>query len=200
MKIEINDNIFFEQTISVKNKIIDNTEVKYFYEIDREVIKLYYKMKNKNGFSFTDEEKNIFEKHILISLKQNIDFGDYDLVLYPETQNKCFKNIINSIELPSISLKKNTKQKVLEKLKEQKMMKTERIKLVENINQMDDIKIGLIAANQRKRIAEILFEISDDLKDKKIIFLDDSIFTGNTFKIINKIFKPKKSFVLFSNQ
>ena len=65
---------------------------------------------------------------------------------------------------------------------------------------MDDVKIGMIAANQRMRIANLLFNIDKNVIDKKVIFMDDSIFTGSTLKAISKLIKIDQAFVLFSNE
>lgn len=85
-------------------------------------------------------------------------------------------------------------------LETQNMMKAERKKLVDNLNQMEDIKIGLVAANQRMRIANLLFNIQEDLTGKKVLFMDDSVFTGSTFKAISQVVNIQEAFVLFSNR
>lgn len=65
---------------------------------------------------------------------------------------------------------------------------------------MEDIKIGLVAANQRERVANVLFEDIEEIKDKRVLFLDDSVFTGSTFKAMMSKFNIKESIVLFSNK
>lgn len=80
------------------------------------------------------------------------------------------------------------------------MMKDERKKLIKNIEEMEDIKIGLVAANQRTRIANILFRIEEDLNNKRVLFMDDSVFTGSTLKAISQLVEFKEAIVLFSNK
>ena len=50
------------------------------------------------------------------------------------------------------------------------------------------------------RVANLLFNINEDLTNKKILFMDDSIFTGSTFKAISELVKIEQACVLFSNK
>lgn len=157
-------------------------------------------MKNKLHYSFNEEEKALFVENVLHQIKNHYDLDNYDVLLIPDTQNDCFKQIVEKLNMPIVVFKKNSKEFVLAKLAEQKMMKDERKKLVDNINDMQDIKIGLISANQRMRVAQLLFNVNGNLSGKKVLFMDDSIFTGSTFKAINQVVKVSEAFVLFSNQ
>lgn len=156
-------------------------------------------MKNKLHYSFNEEEKALFIETVLQQIHANYDINSYDVVLMPDTKNECFKQIAEKLNIPKVVFKKNNKEYVLEKLAEQKMMKDERKKLFDNINAMEDVKIGLVAANQRMRVAKLLFNINTNLEGKKILFIDDSVFTGSTFKAISEVVNIKEAFVLFSN-
>lgn len=174
--------------------------VHYLYEIESDVIKTYYQMKNKNQNFFNAEEKELFVQKIVNKVNKIYNLGHYDCILIPETENQCFKEIVARLKIKTVILQKNSKKQVLERLALQSMMKDERKKLVSCIESMQEIKIGLIASNQRVRVSNILFHINEDLKDKRILFMDDSVFTGSTLKAIRLLVNFKEAFVLFSNQ
>lgn len=157
-------------------------------------------MKNKLHYSFNEEEKALFVENIVQKIKEHYSLDNYDVLLIPDTQNECFKQIVEKLNMPTVVFKKNSKEFVLEQISQQKMMKDERKKLVDNISSMQDIKIGLIAANQRMRVAKLLFNISTNLENKKVLFMDDSVFTGSTFKAISEVVNIQEAFVLFSNK
>lgn len=183
-----------------KNKQINNMTVNYLFETDKESIKTYYKMKCKNNLFFTEEEKVNFISTVNEQLKFFLEQKEFDCILIPETKNECFKEIVKNLNYQTVIIKKRSKEEILTNLESQKMMKAERKKLVDNIMQMEDVKIGLVAANQRERVANVLFEDIESIKDKKVLFLDDSVFTGSTFKAIVNKFKVIDTVVLFSNK
>ena len=183
-----------------KNKQINNMTVNYLFETDKESIKTYYKMKCKNNLFFTEEEKVNFISTVNEQLKNFLEQKEFDCILIPETKNECFKEIVKNLNYQTVMIRKRSKEEILTNLESQKMMKAERKKLVDNIMQMEDVKIGLVAANQRERVANVLFEDIESIKDKKVLFLDDSVFTGSTFKAIVNKFKVIDTVVLFSNK
>lgn len=186
--------------VNTKEIYINGIEIKYFFETDKQSIKKYYQMKNKQGLSFTPEEKLLFVEQVVSGIKENYNLNNYDLILIPETNNECFKEIIQQLNIKAVMFNKNSKEKILMDLAQQKMRKAERKKLVDSIECMNDVKIGLIAANQRMRVANLLFNIQEDLTAKKVLFMDDSIFTGSTFKAISELVKIEQACVLFSNK
>lgn len=157
-------------------------------------------MKNKQNLFFTDKEKSLFIENVVKEFKENYDFNEYDTILIPETQNDCFKEIVKQLNKKIVIFTKASKEEVLFQLESHSMMKAERKKLKDSIESMNDIKIGLIAANQRVRVANLLFKVQEDLTDKRVLFMDDSIFTGSTFKAITKLVNIKEACVLFSNE
>ena len=157
-------------------------------------------MKNKLHYSFNEEERTLFVDNALKQIKEHYNLQEFDVVLIPDTKNVCFKQLVEKLNMPIVVLNKNSKEYVLEQLAQQKMMKDERKKLVDCINGMQDIKIGLISANQRMRVAQLLFNVTSNLEGKKVLFMDDSVFTGSTFKAINQVVKIDQAFVLFSNK
>lgn len=174
--------------------------INYLFETDKESIKTYYKMKCKNNLFFSEEERDSFIKKVNEQLTFFLKEKEFDYILIPETKNECFKEIVKILNYQTVILKKRSKEAILSSLENQKMMKAERKKLIDNIIGMEDIKIGLIAANQRERVANVLFEDIEEIKDKRVLFLDDSVFTGSTFKAMMSKFNIKESIVLFSNK
>lgn len=144
---------------------------------DREVLENYFKLKNKYDYSF---EKNEYEK-----LKEQIilNFGSYDVVVYPETSGIYLSDIAQSLGQTVFCIKKNSKELITKELLNQKLMKAEKESLLKVINDMGDtFKINQIKGNQRKRFKDILFQKIDlsNFENKKILLLDDSVFSGNT--------------------
>lgn len=180
--------------------MINEIKVNYLFETGKSSIKTYYQMKNKQNLSFEKDEKEMFIQNIIKQIKDNYELDNYDYILMPETKNECFKEIIEQLNKRTVVFTKNSKEEVLNQLSLQKMMKDERKKLVSAIECMDDIKIGLIAANQRLRVANLLFKVQEDLTDKKVLFMDDSVFTGSTLKAISQFIKIEEALVLFTNE
>ena len=180
------------------NKLVNGTIINYLYEINKQSIHTYFQMKCKNNLFFSLEEKQIFIQNTKKEIELFLQDKKPDYIIFPETTNQCFIEIIQSLNIPSIALEKRNKTEILSLLDAQKMMKQERQKLNNAIQQMNDIKIGLIAANQRQRIANILFKPISTIQNKKLVFLDDSIFTGHTFKAIQQQYHIQDTLVLFS--
>lgn len=157
-------------------------------------------MKNKYHYYFNENEKKNFIKEVIEEIKKTYQLDKYDVLLIPETKNACFKEIVSGLGMETEIVRKNSKEKIIEKLETQKMMKEERKKLINNLQTMDDIKIGLISANQRMRVANLLFNIPENVKEKKVLFMDDSVFTGSTLKVILQEINIQDAVVLFSNK
>ena len=153
----------------------------------------YFKFKNKHNFSFTHEELIVFKLKVQEFINS---LGEFDSIVIPQTSNNLFKEIINEIGNVCIIPKRSVIE-VLGDLDLHHMMKEERNKLYSNLHQMDEIKIHLIAGNQRSRVADVLFDIPEhDLSNS--LFIDDAIFSGSTFNAMVNSIKPKESAVIFS--
>lgn len=184
--------------------IIQNEEVgfSYFYSTkDKENLHKYFKMKNKHNYKFSEDEENDFVKELQKKL------GLYDIVFYPETSGKMLPQIASAIGGEVVKIEKNTKKDIKESLLSQKMMKAERESMVKIIDEMgDDFKINLIKGNQRKRFRSILFKSPNiknikDMKNKKVLLLDDSIFSGETFMAMKSLISfQTENIVIFSKQ
>lgn len=175
-----------------------------FFDTNGDSIYDYYKMKKKNGYFFDKEEEYLLFSFIVSGLNSFLLNNSYDYVIFPETTNQFLIDIINHVDWKAdkVILRKHDKQHILKLLSEQKMMKQERLKLFNTIQSMDTIKIANIAANQRNRVSQLLFYSDSDNIDfdsKKVLFFDDSIFTGSTMNAIKNKYNIKDVVVLYAN-
>lgn len=162
-------------------RVVNNIDVNYFFEVDKESINTYYKFKNKNNLCFSNEEEELFLNKMKNLLVENIDFQNFDLILIPETKNKTFLKLVNGLGKELIIAKKRTVQEVLELLSLEKLQKLERKKLETVLSSMEEVQLAKIAGNQRIRIGKLLFDIPN-VENKKVLLLDDAIFTGGIYK------------------
>jgi phosphoribosylpyrophosphate synthetase len=182
----------------MKTEIIKNIEINSIYDIDSLLINQYFKFKNKNGLSFSGEENELFINQTTSEIKNNVDLSYFDLILTPESSNKNLKTIINNLNLPVVYLEKRNNEELIIELDKQFFMKQEKNKLYKSIKEQNKVKIGLISANQRNRVSNVLFkEPVIDLSNKKVLFIDDSFFTGSTLFAINQKYNIEKNLVLF---
>jgi phosphoribosylpyrophosphate synthetase len=150
----------------------------YFFDTKiRDNLELYFKFKNKNDFHFNNNEKYLFKESINNYLKEYIK--ESELLIVPETGNQFLLEIVNELGVDVHVLLKNDKESICKLLFEQNMMKDERKKILSIVNDMDVVKIASIPGNQRKRFVNCLFKKFET--NKKVVFIDDSIFSGYTF-------------------
>lgn len=145
----------------------------------------YFKMKNKHGYSFTDTEKSEFIADVIAQLKQYI--FDVDVIIFPETQNECFKEIVNTLNMEKLMVEKRSVDDMLVDLNTQQFMKAEKDKLFNSLSGTNTVKLAAVAGNQRKRFIEILFNPVSIDKSKRYLILDDSFFSGTTLAGLERI-------------
>ena len=147
-------------------------------------------MKNKYEYSFTNEEKENFTLLLKEKLMNVPQWNMVNIIIVPETSNLLLKDFLFSTNKNIIFLKKNNKQYIVEEIKKQNMMKSEAKKLLLTLDDMKTVKIADIAGNQRKRFQNCLFQpLNINIMDNDIIFLDDSLFSGNTFLAAQQMLK-----------
>lgn len=155
-----------------------NMQFSYLYSTkDRSHLENYFKLKNKYDYVLTDSEYQELQKTVVDN------FGHYDLVIYPETTGKYLNSLAKAIGDNVVCIQKNDKETIIEKLFEQRMMKNEKESLLSCIKEMNEsFQINKIKGNQRKRFKDILFKKVDlsAFKNKKVLLLDDSVFSGET--------------------
>lgn len=159
---------------------------------------LYKKMKRKYGFSFSKEEEAHFTEHIFNELENNVLWNGAKNLIVPQTSNQFLMNFLNKVDKNIVVLTKRHKLDILHELDGQVMMKTERAKLYQSLELMQEVKMAGIAGNQRKRLIHLLFsELRNDITDG--LFFDDSVFSGYTFLAAQaKIIFEHENLVLFS--
>lgn len=179
--------------------LINNISYDYLWDLfSIEKNDLYKKMKQKYGFSFSKEEEVFFIQEILEELVKYEVWQDAKTLIVPQTTNQFLLKFLDTIDKNIIILKKEDKDTILDKLQPQNMMKSERIKLYQAIEQMKDVKMAHIAGNQRKRLTSILFK-ELDCQITNGLFFDDSVFSGYTFLAAQeKIHFKHENLVLFS--
>lgn len=150
----------------------------YLYSTkDRDNLEQYFKLKEKYDYTLSNDE--------LEALKNDVKaFGHYDVVLHPETTGKYLHILAAELGEEVVCIQKNDKETIKSLVSEQKMMKAERNSLMACIdNDMaESFQINKVKGNQRKRFKDILFKQVDlsQYKDKKVLLLDDSVFSGET--------------------
>ncbi len=146
----------------------------------------YFKMKNKHGYAFSQEEKKEFKDKVNIELKKNPDWVNATAILVPGTSNEILKEIAFESSKKVYFLEKASISEIIPALQAQSMMKGEAQKLLSQLKTLESIKMADIAGNQRKRFIGLLFKNIDNLKEylnnEKIVFLDDSVFSGITLQ------------------
>lgn len=154
-------------------------DYEYMYLLDtknRVNLETYFKFKNKNDYLFTPEQAYEFEENIYNHLIEHIE--PQVLIVYPQTSNILFLNLVDKFKNNKQQLSKNTPEQILHILNEQQMMKAEKEKLFKTLESHNTVKMAHIAGNQRKRFINCLFQpicISSNA-----VFLDDSVFSGHT--------------------
>ena len=165
----------FNSTIQSQDLSMDFS---YLYSTkDRNILEEYFKLKHKYDYVLTDEEYKKLESEVAQA------FGQYDVVIHPETSGKHLNKLAKALGKEVICIAKNDKETIKTLVQEQKMMKSERISLLNSIDEMEgSFQINKVKGNQRKRFKDILFKEKDlsHLSDKRVLLLDDSVFSGAT--------------------
>lgn len=164
-------------------------------------------MKNKYDYSLSEEEKNTFIKRLNNSFEKDKIFQESEYLIVPETDNQFLIDWTAQTHKKIIVLKKQTKDKIVQKLSEQTMMRAEKVKLLKAIEAMEEVKIANIAGNQRKRFIGCLFEpleqnVINNLTHTKTMLVDDSVFSGYTFLAAQHVLKDviHENRIFFSKQ
>jgi hypothetical protein len=176
-------------------------EYSYLYDTKiKENLNLYFSFKDKYEYKMTQEK--------LFSIKQKLmsNVDKFDVIVYPETKGEYLKDIALYLAKELICVQKNSILDIKEMVLNQQMMKSEKASLMMAIDSMkDSFQINKIKANQRKRFINLLFKKTKLDKNKKTLFLDDSIFGGMTFTALLKSIEnieelDSKKLIMFSKQ
>lgn len=186
-------------------KTYQNTVGKYNYKYmfnlsDRDIKLLYFKMKKKHGYSFENNEEFDFEKIIENNLKNDLDWKNADIIIYPETTNVFFKQLLVKSNKALICLEKINKEELLESIDKSNLSKSSCRNLFDMIDKMSNFKVADFSSSQRKRLRKVFNDIDIKVENKNIVFFDDSIFSGTTFSAAQEKLSHLnvKNIVLFS--
>lgn len=195
----------------MKKATLQFSDIPYIYLFDANAEKeRYFAFKNKYGYSWGEEERQKFLREVK-SLTSEL--GYYDLVIVPQSQTAFLSEVAAVLGRETLVIKKNTLPALTELLSNQAFMKSEKVKLLAALDAMalgsGQFQIHNVAGNQRKRFTQILFEavdaqVQERFSQKKVLVLDDSVFSGYTLQAleyqVKKAFSSFDTLVLFSKQ
>lgn len=153
----------------------------YLFDLKkRKNVELYFKMKNYQGYSFNQQEKDNFIKEVVNFI------GYYDIIIYPQTNGIIIPEIANLCGSNTFCLQKNSKNDIIQNITKLKLMKQEKESLLKSFSEMNEIfQLKYIKGNQRKRFIPLLFKKLDiNFENKTALIFDDAIFSFNTISSI----------------
>lgn len=123
--------------------------------------------------------------------------SDFENIIIPESSNTFIKEVADGLGKNLILVKKTTKEDILKIIETLNFQKSEKESHLAKINEMNgSFKIKEMKANQRKRYEEFLFE-KVNIPENSVI-LDDSCFSGTTFRALMHATQCKNCFAIFS--
>jgi len=138
----------------------------------------------KERFGQTLENREEFIKDVSELIKNYLIINSYDFIVFPESSSDFIEKTVNQTGLPCIKVFKNNINEILECTKNMKLQKMERKSHLERIYNMGDtFKINALKASQRDKYEPYLFKHTTIPHGKGII-IDDSLFSGSTFKAL----------------
>ena len=150
---------------------------------DKKYLDLYFSIKNREYAKQMDKNEL---KNITQEIYESLDyafFNSFDIIVIPESSSDFILNIVKKLNINYYILEKNSKEYIYRKLSSMKFSRQELESQKLRINKMENsFKLNRIKSNQRLKYIDILFKKPSIDLDGKILFLDDSSFTGNTYK------------------
>lgn len=162
---------YWPQALSIK----EDSGIRYVFDASHASLPLYFSLKGKHGYSLDNRETFVAAIRPLVESVAAV----YDLVVYPESRFSFVAELVKN--LPAQQLHKRSKDEVIElALAHAGWSKQERRSQERCWLQMGDcFTINQVKANQRRRYMPYLFE-TIDVSQKRVLFLDDFIMSGNT--------------------
>jgi len=166
---------------------MNNIYYTYDLNVEENLVK-YFALKEKHNKKITDIEKET----IMLDIYNDIDSLDkYDVIIYPESSKKLLEQVVDLfVDIEKIKLIKRDKKEILESvIRNNKMSKQEKESQRLRFDKMDGFQINKIKSNQREKYIPYVFQDLKvkELSNKKILIVDDSIFTLNTIKAIESV-------------
>lgn len=162
------------------------------------MLNLYFSLKHRSYASMlSEDEYNGIVDKIISDLDLDY-FKKFNLILIPRSSSNFIEDIVKKTGIDYKIIEKNPKKYFLDNLKVIGFSKQEFESQVNRINKMGhDFQLNKIKSNQRVKYTPYLFKKIDLDKDLKILFMDDSSFTGATEEAVRTIFNISDSFFIF---
>lgn len=144
---------------------------------------LYYSLKERFEYRLDNRQEII--NRIALSIEQYVK--QYPFVIIPQSSSDLLERVLQSIDVQFIIVPKNNIETIKEFTSQLSLQKKERLAHLERILTMDNgFKINLMKANQRVKYEPVLFQ-KIDIPPGKGLILDDSCFSGTTFRALKHI-------------
>lgn len=158
---------------------------------------MYYALKKRQGYDLPD--KNAFISEVSDIVSKHIASSGYDYVICPESSTDFLNVILSQCNVQVHWVPKNTKDDIVSKIDTLKLQKREKQSHLEHIAEMDEtFKMRGLKLNQRKKYYQYLFKNKHlDLKGKGVI-VDDSCFSGTTFKALEFLYGKHDLLAIFA--
>jgi hypothetical protein len=161
--------------------MIKSNKENIYYLIDlksKENMIFYHSLKGR--FDYKIQNKDVVEQDIYEKIK---DFVlQYDYIVYPESSSNFIENIVNKFNINKFKVKKRKIEDVISYCETLNLQKKEKESHLEKITSMGSVfKINKMKANQRLKYEKVIFE-NITLPEGKGLILDDSLFSGTTYR------------------
>ncbi len=131
-------------------------------------------------------------------IKKYLHDNQYDYIVYPESSSDFIENIVLMTGVQAIKAYKNDIDVIKNITNSMNLQKMERASHLERIQNMGDtFKINALKATQRNKYEPYLFKPITIPVGKGII-IDDSLFSGTTFRALENVTGIKNWFAIFS--
>lgn len=154
---------------------------------------IYFALKGKHDYQMIGEEQFIADVKLLVE-----EFASqFDLVVFPESRYPFLRlvtqNLINVVEL-----KKRSKEEICQIVQAAEgWKKLDLVSAEKSWAEMGEtFTINKIKSNKRKAYIPYLFQKIEVNPNKKILFLDDFIMSGNTIKAMESALNIKEYYTM----
>ncbi len=156
----------------------------------------YHKVKER--FGQTIENRDEFIKEIATLVREFLKNNGYDFIVFPESSSDFIEQTVKMTGISFIKVFKNDISNIMEYANTMKLQKMERKSHLERIEGMGQkFKINALKATQRNKYEDCLFK-KTNIPEGKGIIIDDSLFSGTTFRALQNITEIKDWLAIFS--
>lgn len=161
--------------------------------LDKDSKRTYFAVKERYGEQLADRTAFISE----VTARLKAPLLAFDTIVIPESSNDFIFRVASGLEKPVIVVYKSTKEQILEKVDTLPLQKMEKESHLKRINEMKNgFIIRDMKANQRVLYESFLFQRTTVPENS--VLLDDSCFSGTTFRALEKATSCKNCFAIFS--